>query len=395
MPDPPFSLPSATRALEDAISERRQQHAARAERFGMPAVVPVTDLSVLGARRAAARPGGGFVTGFDITAPEEDARRAVRATRFAAPAPAAHEGSRLDATHAGGGGGGDQGRAVGHMSQDDAGTRGVRPAVKPIDPLENRRDVAIGEDLRANTIHVFGVDNMSTEDIRRHFLEYGPSWIEWINDSSCNVTFEDDFTAARVLRFMPTAAGTGAGPDGAVSEHEDVPSEPPDRMGDDENAGLSVPVASEGGEPLPDEARWRPATPFVTRQKTAVPLWIRAATERDVRPARPNPKSKWARSVVSGKEQKLRKQEKQIRSRRRGRMRESSESNDESNREPEAQTASEDVDVGADFGRGRSRGGGGGGRGSRNRRLGVRGGITKAMAKRLTVMDVDRALESR
>jgi hypothetical protein len=76
-------------------------------------------------------------------------------------------------------------------------------------------------------------------------------------------------------------------------------------------------------------------------------------------------------------------------------MRESSESNDESNREPEAQTAPEDVDVGADFGRGRSRGGGGGGRGRRNRRLGVRGGITKAMAKRLTVMDVDRALESR
>jgi Nuclear cap-binding protein subunit 3 len=400
----------ATRALEDAISERRRQHSARAARFGTATVARVTDVSVLGARRAAARPGGGFVTGFDITAPDEDTRRATRAARFACLAPETTAGGARDGAAAAVAATVSS-SAVENLSfagsvDGPSGTAQKRSVVQLVDPLENRRDVAIGEVLRPNTIHVFGVDKMSTENIRQHFLEYGPSWIEWINDSSCNITFEDGFTAARVLRFMPplvddsTTVGDGSASNGAAADHDglmgalaEVPSAPPDRMCDDENAGFSVPVAAEGGGELPDAARWRPAAPFVTRSKTLMPLWMRAATERDVRPPRPNPRSKWARTVVGGKEQKQRMQQLQQRTKRRGRVPNSAEkNNDDVKTEEGDQSASDDKDQNENTRQRRA--GAATSRNRRNRRLGVRGGIAKAMARRFTVMDVDRALES-
>jgi Nuclear cap-binding protein subunit 3 len=409
---------SATASLQTSLAARREQHARRAARFGMETVAPVRDFSVLGANRAAARRDGGFVTGFDIAAPDQAEKRAARAARFAAMDSA--DGS---ATGAGEATGGASGGALGDAPQlglpagaaPSGGLAGAAPlgqglngdlaaaplvVVATVDPLENRRDVAIGETVRPNVLHVFGVDDMSTDDIRRHFLEYGPSWIEWINDSSCNVTFEDEHTATRVLTFMvpppedPAAASAAGGGDGGTAS---IPDAPPDRMSDADGAGLSVPVAAEGAVGLAPDLLWRRARPFLKHgrnRNSLTPLWMRRATELDVRPERPNPRSKWARSVVGVAERE--------RAREKGRQRAAARRERVVTEGAEREELRED-DVREQRRRGGRRGRKGGGddggedalRPAIARRLGVRGGIAKARARKPTLMDVDRALESK
>ena len=162
------------------------------------------------------------------------------------------------------------------------------------DPLESRRDVAIGELMRVNVINVFGVDEMSTKEVMSHFADFGPSWCEWLNDSSCNVAFEDEFTVRRVLHDATNNA------DEKITEI--VSDAPVDKMGDEEGDGASMRVAGEGA--LPEEAKWRVARPFM-RRGSRIPLWVRQASEQDVRPEAPNPKSHWSRTV-----RKLRHQQK-------------------------------------------------------------------------------------
>jgi len=43
------------------------------------------------------------------------------------------------------------------------------------------------------------VDDMSTKDVFSYFNDFAPGSVEWIDDSSCNVVWDDDFTASRVL----------------------------------------------------------------------------------------------------------------------------------------------------------------------------------------------------
>lgn len=248
-----YDLPAsetATAAVSALVEQTQAKFAARAARFGTPTVRHATDIQVIGARRAAVRTG--FVTGFDPAAPEHAARRAKRAERFGLVEQPKKEEEKED----------------------------VVP-VANVDPLERRRDVAIAEPPRDNVLHVFGVDDLSTEEVMTHFREYGPSWCEWLNDSSCNVVFEDPFTVVRALRGMAIAT-------------EEMPDAPLEKMDDAEGAGASVAVAGDGV--LRDELKWKPAR-AVGRRDGVMPLWIRMATVRDVRPEAPNPRSRWSRTV--------------------------------------------------------------------------------------------------
>eukprot|EP00644_Phytophthora_capsici_P016512 jgi/Phyca11/509981/fgenesh2_kg.PHYCAscaffold_52_\ len=38
-----------------------------------------------------------------------------------------------------------------------------------------------------------------TSDVMDYFVGYGPAYVEWFNDSSCTIVFQDNFTAARAL----------------------------------------------------------------------------------------------------------------------------------------------------------------------------------------------------
>lgn len=55
-------------------------------------------------------------------------------------------------------------------------------------------------------------------DCLRYFADYGPTYVEWINDSACNVLFADAPTAKRAVvglgkplppEEMPDLAGEG------------------------------------------------------------------------------------------------------------------------------------------------------------------------------------------
>nr|XP_056720852.1 nuclear cap-binding protein subunit 3 [Euleptes europaea] len=73
-----------------------------------------------------------------------------------------------------------------------------------------QRNVALDRDMmkkaipkvRLDTLHVCGVDEMSTQDIFAYFKEYPPAHIEWLDDSSCNVVWLDEVTATRALINM-------------------------------------------------------------------------------------------------------------------------------------------------------------------------------------------------
>ena len=65
-------------------------------------------------------------------------------------------------------------------------------------------------------MHVSGVDVMSTKDCLKYFELYGPVFVEWINDSSCNVLFSDAPSAKRAIfgrgkPLPPTENTPGAG----------------------------------------------------------------------------------------------------------------------------------------------------------------------------------------
>ena len=61
---------------------------------------------------------------------------------------------------------------------------------------------------RYDTLYVYGVDKLSTENIFEYFEEYGPTFVEWINDSSCNVVFSDTFGTRRALEGLTQATSS-------------------------------------------------------------------------------------------------------------------------------------------------------------------------------------------
>ena len=67
------------------------------------------------------------------------------------------------------------------------------------DVLEDRKEHGSDIPRRPEAIHLYGVDCMSTSECLAYFGDYGPTFVEWIDDSSCNVLFEDEFTTKRAL----------------------------------------------------------------------------------------------------------------------------------------------------------------------------------------------------
>lgn len=65
--------------------------------------------------------------------------------------------------------------------------------------LEVRHDVPLDLVRRPEAVHLYGVDVMSTEDCMSYFGDYGPTHVEWIDDSSCNVVFADPASAQRAI----------------------------------------------------------------------------------------------------------------------------------------------------------------------------------------------------
>lgn len=68
-----------------------------------------------------------------------------------------------------------------------------------VDLYEERREAPTDVMRRLNAVHVYGVDLLSTGDVLKYFADYGPTYVEWLNDSSANVLFGDEATAKRAI----------------------------------------------------------------------------------------------------------------------------------------------------------------------------------------------------
>lgn len=132
--------------------------------------------------------------------------------------------------------------------------------------LERARGLEASEKIRECGLHIFGVDMLDSKDVMRWMREWGPSWVEWVNDSSCNIIFEDHESTVRAWRGV--------------------------------ERGEEIPVGGMHGEQVRDGQmeKWRKAK-AVEKKGNWIPVWVRVAGEKDVRGARPNPDSKWSRSV--------------------------------------------------------------------------------------------------
>ena len=267
-------------AVLEAEKEKARK---RAERFGQEYKEPKANAiarglmsrkEVLAMRKEAAlkkmNRRGEFVAGIDVFDPAEQAKRAARAAKFGTAAPSAltpeqqaikdkrdaQDAQRLAANAA----------ALQEAyadAMDDGTTRGAADgavgsnasAEVVQDFFERRVDPELDASWRADAVHLYGVDHMTTAECVGYFSEYGPVFCEWINDSSCNVVFNDETTARRAIRMKGVAMGAEANPDG----------------------GLALPAGTCA------EMLWH-AGPEFHKDNRAIQLSFRLATEEDIKP---------------------------------------------------------------------------------------------------------------
>jgi hypothetical protein len=98
----------------------------------------------------------------------------------------------------------------------------MKPERYCADVLEERKEHAWDIPRRPEAIHLYGVDCMSTAECLNYFSDYGPIFVEWIDDSSCNVLFDEAFSAKRALvgRGRPLPPDSNM-PDTAGNDLED------------------------------------------------------------------------------------------------------------------------------------------------------------------------------
>ena len=87
--------------------------------------------------------------------------------------------------------------------------------------------------IRLDTLHMRGTDDMSNTDVTQYFLAFGKVSLEWVNDNSCNVRFQDKHTATQALfsvGYKPLESVVGIeqqqrenNQDSGVSSNEETP----------------------------------------------------------------------------------------------------------------------------------------------------------------------------
>jgi hypothetical protein len=196
------------------LEAEREKARARAERFNTEYKAPsaktlaganglLSRKEVLAVRREQAEKkaarGGQFITGIDLFDPEEEAKRAARAAKFGAmleltpeqkalreKAEAEREAREARQKSAAPAASGEDAPAG-----DDAAMDAEAAPPPKADILEERVDPELDAVWRNDAVHLYGVDHMTTAECMGYFGEYGPVFCEWINDSSCNVVFND------------------------------------------------------------------------------------------------------------------------------------------------------------------------------------------------------------
>lgn len=164
----------------------------RAEKFGIDYRDPANRREFRDDARKEKMQRSGFSTGFDMFSEEEVEKRRRRAQKFGISSsgldwqpPDVSQDERLRRQRA-------ERFGVDYQPPDETG-------LMDVDLYEERKEASVDVERRPNAIHVYGVDLLSTSDILKYFADYGPTYVEWINDSSANVLFGDEGTATRAL----------------------------------------------------------------------------------------------------------------------------------------------------------------------------------------------------
>eukprot|EP00164_Ancoracysta_twista_P007100 GFYU01010024.1.p1 GENE.GFYU01010024.1~~GFYU01010024.1.p1 ORF type:complete len:426 (+),score=115.39 GFYU01010024.1:142-1278(+) len=217
-----------------------QKHKARAERFGVDVVKP-NPKNLMSSTELAKHMWGreGFVTGMDLTSDDAQKKKDARAARFGIQSQPNEDLQEIMKRKARG---------------ERFGAEESNLDKMDTDLRDPRREPTATAELRPSVLHLYGTDNMSTQDVEAFFAVYLPSWVEWLDDSSCNIIFEDEMTVKRVLH------------------------------------NLSVPITDGDTNPNP----WRASIDFKKGNKKER-LQMRIATSEDVKPAKKKP-SKWDRN---------------------------------------------------------------------------------------------------
>ncbi|KAK1735402.1 nuclear cap-binding protein subunit 3 [Skeletonema marinoi] len=234
--------------------KERAKAKARAAKFGIEYKEPAPDafLKWSEARRLRANPERGFITGIDTFSAAEKAKADARKERFAKDE-RKRKGLDDDNTDNNNNEGSDNEGGEGAM-EDEEGVDDVAEWEKTKkDPLpieqawENWKVVSkfradppgnllsngntsgeivlsLGSDSATSgmdtaefipkkivvvpsKIHIFSIDwapfkQIRTDDLLSFFRDYGPSYVEWLGELSCNVLFEDKHSAARALHAL-------------------------------------------------------------------------------------------------------------------------------------------------------------------------------------------------
>ncbi|KAL0018055.1 hypothetical protein WJX77_003983 [Trebouxia sp. C0004] len=90
------------------------------------------------------------------------------------------------------------------------------------DQAEQRRQTAMTAERRPDSVHLFGVDLMSTADCLHFFTDFAPVSVDWLNDTSCNVVFRDGDSAMKAIQALGTSVTPEEGPDGLGLAEADV-----------------------------------------------------------------------------------------------------------------------------------------------------------------------------
>ncbi len=218
------------------------------------------------ARRLKANPERGFITGIDIMSNAEKEKAGKRKQRFEEEEKKNRELGIIGGDDVGDGGDGMEEDGGGNDGErkNDTNRRGPLPVEQAWDnidlveelrtdppkhlhltsppsdntqtPMDDDGNIDADElDVVEATqvpekIHIFAIDwaafkQIRTDDIMGYFSVYGPSYVEWLGELSCNVLFGDKYSAARAMEAMSRA----------------LPLSPPESL-------LGNPEENEGGE---------------------------------------------------------------------------------------------------------------------------------------------------
>ena len=241
------NMPSEAELLAEYEKERAKAKA-RAAKFGIEYKEPAPDafLKWSEARRLRANPERGFITGIDTFSTEEKAKAIARKERFKM-----EERKRKGLDNEDDEGiAGEEGEEGMEDDEEDDVAEWEKTKKEPL-PMEQawenwelvkqfRADPPAGlltcggddvvvdcptdemeggdekkefipkkVSIAPTKVHIFSIDwapfkQIRTDDLMSYFRDYGPSYVEWLGELSCNVLFEDKYSAARAMNAMST-----------------------------------------------------------------------------------------------------------------------------------------------------------------------------------------------